>query len=1223
MKNCLKGLLLPILWPVGHSPPRKGRTLNDFKNSLTQLIKTMLKNIRSILKFKSFVLTTAACCFLNIALAAALARSQDLDKHISIDVEKKPLKQTLDLIAARAQVSIIYSNTNGIITKPVSFHAKDEPVKKVLNDLLSPLSLSYEVIDDRIVVKFNESNPRPPSQGQPQPMAFPIKGKVTDTNGSPLPGATIKIKGGPVLSTTDNNGEFEIKNIPDSTTLQVSFLGYDLKEVVVTNSSYLTIMLQPASAQLSEVAVVSTGYQSIPKERATGSFAQPIKAMYDDRVSTDIISKLNGITSGLVFNANTTASQNGQPDINIRGRNTIFANDQPLLVVDNFPYNGDFNNINPNDVESITILKDAAAASIWGVRAGNGVIVVTTKRGRIAQPFKIGFNASLTVFNKPDLSYNPNQLSSASYIDLESYLFKQGYYDANLNDFTNYPVISPTVQLLDKQRSGIITASELNSALNNLKGYNVNDQIKKYLLRNAANQQYQVNFSGGSNKANYFFSTGYDYNLPSAKANSYSRLTLNSQNTFKPIANLEINAGINIVQSHNKFDNTLSNTVNHVFPYSQLVDVSGKPLPISYGYNDNFVNASQGNGYLDWSYTPLKELGASDNTGTTMDTRLTSGLKYTFSEGLSAEIKYQYEKNDAENRDFESQQTYYTRNLINQYAIVTNGKVTGYNIPLGGILGLANSGTTTQNLRGQLNYNKIWGKNEVYALAGVEFSQVSSSNNGSIFYGYNNDNATFVNVSPTTFYNLNPSGNTATINSGLNIGGALDRIRSSFANAAYTYDQKYTLSGSARIDGSNYFGVATNQKSLPLWSTGVKWDISKEGFFNWKWLPSIDLRATYGYNGNLDRSVTGVTTLLYQSNALYTNLPYATIVNVGNPDLTWEKTAITNLGIDFSAFKNVLSGSIDFYFKKETDVLGYKTFPNNAGILSLEGNYSDMSGHGLDLSLTTQNVNGNIKWSTTFLFSHAVDKVTRYDVSPFASQLVGADGNGTVAVPNIGKPVFGIYSYKWAGLNPLTGNPIGYLNGTKSEDYDAIINNTSVSDLAYAGPARPTIFGGLNNHVSYKGFDLNFQINYKLGYYFRKPTINYSQITANGSAYLIVNRDYDKRWINPGDEKSTNVPSMLYPASTARDQFYQGSEINVEKGDHIRLQDVSISYNFKQSIHPKLPFSNLTVFIYANNLGILWKANHSGLDPDAVPGGNDRSTVPTPRSISFGLKGTF
>lgn len=1109
-------------------------------------------------------------------------------------------------------------NIRNVPAQDVSF--RNTPLQKVLDIILQGQPLAYEIRDKTILIK--EKQPSAAGRiGSALAIPITISGEVADTTGAPLPGATITNITQNKRALTNENGIFLI-NAQAGDQFTVSFIGYLTYTFTAREQQpYQRIILHSSNSRLEEVVVVNTGYQAIPQERATGSFAQPVKEMYNERVATDVLSKLAGITSGLIFNSNTPAASTGS-DINIRGRSTIFANDQPLVVVDNFPYNGDIKNINPNDVESVTVLKDAAAASIWGVRAGNGVIVITTKKGRIAHPMKIGFNASLSLFDKPDLSYNPNQLDAASYIDLEAFLFKQGYYDANLSDATNYPVISPAVELLAAERGGTISGNSLNTQLDGLRKLNINDQLKKNLYQNAADQQYGLNFSGGSDKTSYYFSGGYDHNLPSAKENSYQRITINSQNTFKPVAGLEVTMGLNLVQSKNRIDNTLSNTVNHVFPYSQIADATGRPLPISYGYRDSYIQAAPGNGFLDWSYSPLKDLGAADNRTVNNDIRLTGGLKYTFIAGLSAELKYQYERANIQNRNFEGPGTYLTRNLINQFSILSGGKVTGYNIPLGGILGLSNANTVSNNLRAQLNYTKSWKNNVIAAIAGVEFSQVSSDNNGSSFYGYNNDNTTFANINTTAFYTINPSGNTSTINSGLNIGGALERIRSSFANIAYTYRDKYTLSGSARIDGSNYFGVATNQKSLPLWSAGGKWDIYKENFYTLGWLPLISVRATYGYNGNLDRSVTGITTLLYQSNALYTNLPYSTISNIGNPDLTWEKTGIANFAMDFSSKNNILSGSFEYFFKKETDVLGFKNFPRNAGIISLEGNYSDMSGQGFDLSLTSRNLTGRLKWSTTLLFSHATDKVTRYDVIPQASQLVGADGNGTVAVPNLGKPVFGVYSYKWGGLNPLTGNPEGYVNGVKSEDYDAIINNPAINDLAYSGPARPTYFGGLNNRFVYKGFSLDIQINYKLGYYFRKPTIVYSQ-ASGGTAYLKVNRDYNNRWQKAGDEKTTNVPSIIYPFSGSRDEFYQGSEIAVEKGDHIRLQDISLSYDFSRTKFAALPFSDLQIFIYGNNLGILWKANHSGLDPDAVPGGNDRSTVPAPRSIAFGIKGTF
>jgi TonB-linked SusC/RagA family outer membrane protein len=1166
-------------------------------------------NILLIMKLTTLILITA---ILQVS-ASALAQK------VTLSEKNAPLSKIFEKISAQTGFDFLVSTESLKQANLVTINVQKEELKPALDKIFAGQPLNFVIQEKMVVVSKKEAAAINKIKAAVS-IPVTITGKVTDTTGSSLQGATIKIKGSGKTALTDSEGLFSIV-AQEGDEIEVSFIGYEVYSFkATTDQPFQKIALHSAPSKLNEVSVVSTGYQTIPKERATGSFAQPIKEMYDDRVSTDVLSKLNGITSGLVFNANTSEAQSGL-DISIRGRSTIFANDQPLIVVDNFPYSGDINNINPNDVESVTVLKDAAAASIWGVRAGNGVIVITTKKGNMNQPLKVGFNSSITVFNKPDLNYNPNQLSSSSYIELEKYLFNQGYYDANLSDMTNSPVISPVVQLLAAQRAGSISATDLTAQLNALSKINLNDQLSKYFYRKATNQQYAVNFSGGSSKATYYFSAGYDEDVASLKDNAHQRITINTQTNFYPVKNLEINVGLNAVQSNNQIDNTLTQTSNSLFPYSKIADANGNPLTIPFGYNQSYIQSAPANGFLDWSYAPLKQLGEPDDRTKDNDIRFTTGLKYTFVKGLSAEIRYQYESSNLQNRDFESQDTYYARNLINEYSIITNGQVTGYNVPLGGILSLSNSNTISNNVRGQLNYNLNWKNNRITALAGYELSQTTNESNSSDLYGYNDANATFSDINPTTTFPINPSGNFAAINSGLGINGILDRIRSLFANVAYTYDDRYTISGSGRIDGSNYFGVATNQKSVPLWSAGGKWDINKESFYALSWLPVLDLRATYGYNGNLDRSVTGVTTLLYQSNAFFTNLPFATISNIGNPDLRWEKTGIANFGIDFGTKNNVITGSVEYYFKKETDLLGYKIFPTNTGITSLEGNYSDMEGHGFDLSVTTKNLTGNLKWSTTILFSHATDKVTSYDVLPNAADVVGADGNQTLPVPVLGKPVFGLYSYKWGGLDGANGNPIGYLNGVKSEDYTNITQNTQVSDLVYSGPARPTFFGGINNRFAYKGFSLNVQINYKFGYYFRKPTINYNQITATGSSFLIVNSDFNNRWMKPGDENHTTVPSMIYPFSQQRDVFYQYSQVNVLNGDNVRLQDISLSYDFQKSKYPGLPFNSLQIFLYGNNIGILWHANHANIDPDAVP--SNSTVMPTPRSISFGIKGTF
>lgn len=1154
---------------------------------------------------RSGVLLTLLLLSINV-----IARAQ----QITIKETRAPLKKVFQDLSKQTGFEFLASSAVLDVSQPVTFSVKDQPLGVVLETIFKTQPLKYEIRDKIIVVTKKEVTQTSPRKDQTTTAIF--KGKIIDTIGNPLPGATIKNLSRNLNVTTSNNGEFEIDGSPGDE-ISVSFIGFLPYNFHLNDKlDYLTIVLKTGTSKLNEVNVVSTGYQTIPKERITGSFAQPLKNEYENRVAPDVISKLNGITSGLVFNANTLTTQGGKPDINIRGRSTIFANDQPLIVVDNFPYSGDINNINPNDVESISVLKDAAAASIWGVRAGNGVIVITTRKGKNNQALKIGFNANLTVFNRPDLNYNPNQLDASSYIGLEQYLFGKGFYDASLANTSSYPVISPVVSLLAANRAGTVSTNDLNTQLNVLRNIDVKDQLSKYFYQKATNQQYAINLSGGSDKAIYYFSAGYDHDLASVKDNSNQRFTLNSQNTFFITPKLEVNAGINYIRTNTQFDNTLTQTARRLFPYSQIADKDGNPLPISYNYNQTFIQNSATTGFLDWTYYPLKELGATDNTTKTSDARISTGIKYTFIPGLSAEVKYQFENTQSDNRIYQSQDTYATRDYINTFSVVNNGVVTGYNVPLGGILNLSRGNTISNNVRGQLSYSNHWSDNDLVAILGYELSQTTGESNQSILYGYNNDLATFTNIDAIDSFNTYPTGSQS-IYSGLGVQSTIVRVRSSFANIAYNYKDRYTVSGSARIDGTNYFGVSTNQKNLPLWSAGFKWDISRESFYKLDWLPVLALRTSYGYNGNLIQSITGITTFQYYSNATYTNYNYALISNIGNPDLRWEKTGIANIGVDFGTKNGNIAGSLEYYFKRESDLLGFKNFPENSGITQLEGNFSNMKGSGYDLSITSHNTKGNLKWNTTLLLSHATDKVTSYDVQPYSYQLAGS---GTGA-PNINRPVFGVYAYKWRGLDPATGNPIGFVNGSPSQDYSAITVNTPVQDLVYEGPARPTYFGGLNNSFSYKNFRLTFQVNYKLGYYFMAPALNYSTITTSG-AFLRVNNQFNDRWQVPGDEKRTNVPSLVYPFSSSRDQFYKYSEVNVESGDHIRLQDITLSYDFTKSTYHRLPFAALQLFIYANNVGIIWRKNNKGLDPDAVPT-TDNTTMPVPRSIAIGIKGNF
>jgi TonB-linked SusC/RagA family outer membrane protein len=1120
-------------------------------------------------------------------------------QQISLNVKNASIESVFDEIKKQSGYDFFYKDHVLENISNITITLKNTTLKAALDQCFKNLPLTYEFVGKTIVVK---SKPKKISNVDNGPLLFDriIKGHVTDSTGTPLQGAIIKIKGTNLATLVQSNGDFEINQVPNDAILSVSMVGYKTQEFSVANikNDVLNIVLRIAITSMDEVSVVSTGYQELSKERATGSFDQIDNTLLNRSVSTDIISRLKGIASGLNFD-NTAGNSLG---IAIRGRSTLVSNTQPLIILDNFPYEGNIDNINPNDIESVTILKDAAASSIWGALAGNGVIVITSKKGKFNQPLSIDFNSNLTLQEKPNLFYAGNQfLSSPDYISVEQMLFSNGFYDSKINDTNTYPAISPAVAVLNAQRNGSITAAQAAQQLAALGSHDVRNDLNKYIYKTAVLQQYSLNLHGGTSDMNYLFSVGEDDNNNSQNqvGDKYNRLTLNSNITYKPIKNLELYNNITYSNSNttNNSNASFLTTPGDLYPYANLADASGNPLPINIYYNNTLINSAPGKGLLDWSYRPLQELQDADNTSNLSDIRINAGLKYTLIKGLSAEIRYQYEKAITSGRNDYSEDSYYTRNLINQFSVINSDGSVTRNVPLGGILDYSNSTTISNYIRGQLNYNNKWGKSEINVLAGAEARQLEGDGNTSRLYGYDSENGTTQPVDYVDYLNNYPSGGSNILNNS-GISQTTDRYRSFFGNASYTYNGRYILSASGRLDQSNLFGVNTNQKGVPLWSTGFKWAIDKENFYKVDWLPKLDFRVTYGYSGNVNKSVTAYTIAQYSASSFVLANNYAFITTPGDPDLRWEKVGMLNFGLDFE-FKKVLSGSFEYYLKYGSDLIGNAPIAASTGFTAAAGNFANISGKGFDLTLNSRNISGaHFNWNTALLSSYAIDKVTKY-----------LGGNSSLIYGNIavGVPYYSGFAGKFEGLNDK-GDPQGLLNGQISTDYNALLNLPNTDKQWYR--RQPAYFGSLRNDFSFKEITLSINLLYKAGYSFLRRGISYDYLFNSG----IGNSDFDKRWQKPGDELHTTVPSMEYPNNPNRDAFYTSSTALLSNASNIRVQDVNVSYFINKRTWPTMPFKSVQVYLYFNNLGIIWRANKYGIDPDFQTG------LETPPSASIGLK---
>ncbi|MBN8789581.1 MAG: SusC/RagA family TonB-linked outer membrane protein [Terrimonas sp.] len=1042
--------------------------------------------------------------------------------------------------------------------------------------------------------------------------AAQITGSVTNSaDGKPLSGVSISVKHKSISTTTNKSGAFAIGAVL-SDTLHITHIGYKELYLPVVTPAALHIMLTTDTLALQEV-FVNTGFQQLPRERATGSFTFIDNKTLNLQVGTTILDRLNGIASGVLFDPSRYKTDNKKLDFNVRGLSTINGNQDPLIILDNFPYEGDLASINPNDVDNISILRDAAAASIWGSRAGNGVIVITTKKGKFNQPLRVEFNANVVVTGSPDLYYLP-QINSADYIDVEKMLFDNGYVSG-----LSHLGISPAIKIFQQQKDGLISEAEATTAINQLKAHDAREDYNRYLYQHAVLQQYAVNLRGGSETLAWLVSAGYDRNIGSLSEKN-DRLTLRMENSYRPSSKITIQLGALYIAT-----NSLSGkpgysdiTINYRhIPYLSLADAAGNALPVPVQYRDEFTDTAGGGYLLDWKYYPLEDY-KHNRIATNGGSLLANiGLQYQLFKGMSFDVRYNYQRQQTNTDNIADLQSYYTRNLINDFSQVDyNTGIINYIVPSGAILSRNQSVVQAHNGRAQFSYNNNFGgsfeNHSLSVIAGAELRQTRITGNGQTLYGYDENILTTGTVDYKTAYPTF-SGALSYIPDGISLSESLNRYVSFYGNASWTLKGKYTLSGSARRDASNLFGVSTNDKWKPFWSGGAAWNIASENFYHALWLPQLRLRTSFGYSGTVDPSKSAVTVLETVGNNRFSGLPGLRVAQFANSALRWEKVATTNIGLDFALKNARLSGTIEWYNKKGIDLFGPSPVDYTAGLASktIVRNIADMQARGMDINLNWRIFDKKFRWNTGFLLSLYRDKTTSYYMPEGA---IYAPTGGREVSPLTGKPLHAILSYAFAGLDPQTGDPQGYLNKTLSKDYYGIYAAAKSPDsLLYNGTASPRYYGALSNSITWKGFSIFFNITYKLGYYFRRESISYEQLYSSG----IGHGDFAKRWQQPGDENHTNIPSLQYPLDYYRDAFFLSSNVTVSRADHIRLQFVNLSYELAESLLGKTGWQSLQLYLNASNLGVLWKANKNGLDPDYP------TSIPASRTWAIGLRANF
>lgn len=1024
--------------------------------------------------------------------------------------------------------------------------------------------------------------------------AMTIKGIVKDENGDPIPGASVYVKGSPTQGTvTDIEGHFSLK-VKRGETLVVSFIGYEtIEKQIQSGTSFLNLSLTTDDNQLSEVIV--TGYQTLSKERAAGSFAVLTQEDMQDKMQTNIFERMEGMVAGMQI----IPSEDDTTPV-IRGISTLNGQKAPLYVVDGIPYEGEISALNPADIVNVTVLKDATAASIYGARSANGVIVITTRSGQAGKT-RVSYDGSIKFTPLPDRDYM-NLTSSAELVDLQEKLF--GYYHNGVSDILTEPgSFNEVYTLLYKKEQGVISDADYEAQMNRYRSLDRYDQIREAYVRKAAvKHQHNLSFSGGSNIYKYSFAANFQQNLPYEKEQMNRRLGLNLKNQFNFFKWMQLNVGVITSNVTEDYDNGFSGYSNlYSGPsYRMLYNEDGSPAQWYMGKSQHEIDRLNSLGLQDETYIPANSMSSRHWNYESKYYNINLGLKLTFMPGLNLDVLYQTENTNNYQKQYNSKDYYDVKSEINDATVINQDGSITHHFPVGGTMEEIWNKKKSYTFRMQLNFNKDFkdGMHSVQALIGAERRQVITQGTTLNKVGYDDQNLSYQFIDE------------AELSSGINGTQAISgryyyyggndefiytdrRFVSFYANASYTFNQRLTATGSIRIDQSNLFGMDPKYKYRPLWSAGLQYVALQ----HWNWVDRLTVRATYGINGNTtDLTSPYMIAMVSSRPNSFTNDTYAYIDTPPNPTLRWEKTNMFNLAVDFNLLKHRLNGTIEFYNKKTVDLLGQRQTNPTSGWGSLLLNYGEMYNRGVEVTLQSRNiVTRDFTWSTDFIFSYNKNKLTRVENSSNS-----ASSYYRSPQDRQGKPMNAVWTVRYAGLDE-EGYPQAYkADGTIVKSAGEL----GPEDLVYEGTTDPPYMASMSNKLTYKGFGLDFMFVYYGGHVLRDVAAGYMWTYYPVLNYAsVVDRDRLHFWQNPGDEKDPDMaPAFMYGTShTNSADLWQAADKHIERGDYIKLRDVTVSYTFPKVWLRKFYAENLRISLQVQNL-CYWAANKRHLDPEVWSG---------------------
>ena len=974
-----------------------------------------------------------------------------------------------------------------------------------------------------------------------------IKGTIVDSKtGEPVIGASVKVKGTKLAAVTDLNGEFEL-NTHANATLQISYVGF--KETEVKASNGMKISLEEDTESLEEVVVV--GYGTQKKESLTGAMANIKGEKLKDITSATVENMLNGKVSG-VYVAPGSGRPGSTGAIIIRGQTSINGATAPLWVVDGVIVGNSAGDLNPDDIETMTVLKDAASTAIYGSEGANGVVVVTTKQAKHEKmSISLSAKAGLSTLNRGNLE----MMDGAEFYD---------YYKSFQNvESVNFPRWNEDLR-------------------------NSNFDWFKLAKKTGSTQDYNLTLNGGSQNIQSMFTLGYFKEEGAVKGYDMNRYSTRIKVVYKPYEWLTIKPNISGSRTNDKDKQYSVGAMYSMMPWDSPYDENGNLVP---NYYSGWVNSKATN--------YLNDLAAGDySTSTTYD--LSGGLDFDI------QIAPWLTFSSVNNYSYYNSQTHGYYDPKSSSGEGVNGRTTEYNY-------VSTRRYTNQLLR----FKKSWGKHNVNALLAYEFNDYEMKYTDVYATGFISGFEDFMTAAKPEMA------------TGYRTAWAK---QSYFTQWRYDYDSRYYGELSLRRDGRSNFG--SNNRYGNFFSVSGAWNINNESWFKADWVDQLKLRAAFGSVGNVPTSLYPSYSL-YSVGATYNENPGALISQIGNKDLTWEKTYTTGVGVDASFWQNRLHATLDYYIKNTSNILYQVPVTGLVGVTSIWKNIGKMRNTGIELTVGGDIIRTkDLTWNVTANISHNSNELRdlykqrdangNYVVKP----VLISDGTsiaGTAQrILEIGEPVDTYYMKEWAGVNPEDGKPQWYMddaNGNK-----VVTDSYSKASYYKCGKASPDVYGSFSTSLFYKNFDLQANFGYSLGgqiYSYYRQEFDSDGAYAGDRNQMKLQKGWS-RWEKPGD--IATHPRAMY---NNQDKGNLASSRYLESSDYLKLRSLTLGYNFDLK---KYGIQTLRLSVSGENLFTI--TDYSGVDPELPAGTNDKgvlsvtntggtSVYPAVRKFMLGVNLTF